>query len=117
MKFLVDAQLPNRLCEWLCAQGHEALHTRNLPDGNRTSDAYLIELAQTGGWILVTKDDDFVQARLVSGKPRQLWLIATGNIDNISLQALLEQMFLRVQAAFAHCSFVELSRTHITLRD
>lgn len=32
MKFLVDAQLPGRLAGWLIAQGHEALHTRDLPE-------------------------------------------------------------------------------------
>jgi predicted nuclease of predicted toxin-antitoxin system len=35
MKFLVDAQLPRRLAQWLQAEGHEAVHTRDLPKGNR----------------------------------------------------------------------------------
>jgi len=36
MKFLVDAQFPQRLARWLQAEGHEAVHTRDLPEGNRT---------------------------------------------------------------------------------
>jgi len=35
MKFLVDAQLPRRLARWLQASGHDAIHTRDLPEGNR----------------------------------------------------------------------------------
>ena len=31
MKFLVDDQLPRRLARWLQAEGHEAIHTRDLP--------------------------------------------------------------------------------------
>jgi predicted nuclease of predicted toxin-antitoxin system len=36
MKFLADAQLPRRLARWLSAQGHDAVHTLELPAGNRT---------------------------------------------------------------------------------
>ncbi len=32
MKFLVDAQLPVKLCEWLRWKGHDVLHTSALPD-------------------------------------------------------------------------------------
>ena len=38
MKFLVDAHLPRRLAYQLCAFGHEAVHTLDLPRGNRTPD-------------------------------------------------------------------------------
>ena len=41
MRFLVDAQLPKRLAEWLNEAGHDALHALDLPRGNRTSDAEL----------------------------------------------------------------------------
>lgn len=46
MKFLVDAQLPQRLVHWLQASGHDAIHTRTLPDGNRTADEMI---NQVGG--------------------------------------------------------------------
>ena len=39
MKFVVDAQLPLRLARWLGAEGRDAVHTLDLPDGNRTADA------------------------------------------------------------------------------
>ncbi|MBM4227232.1 MAG: hypothetical protein FJ164_05755 [Gammaproteobacteria bacterium] len=38
MKFLVDAQLPCRFAQWLAQHGHDALHTLDLPGGNRTPD-------------------------------------------------------------------------------
>ena len=34
MKFLVDAQLPRRLCAVLAGRGHDAIHTLDLPDSN-----------------------------------------------------------------------------------
>ncbi|MBE0550117.1 MAG: DUF5615 family PIN-like protein [Rubrivivax sp.] len=45
MKFLVDAQLPRRMCAWLASRGHDALHTLDLPLGNRTPDGAVIERA------------------------------------------------------------------------
>lgn len=41
MRFLVDAQLPAALAALLSAAGHDSVHTTELPDGNRTSDAEL----------------------------------------------------------------------------
>ena len=38
MNFLVDAQLPRRMTAWLTAAGADAVHTLDLPDGNRTTD-------------------------------------------------------------------------------
>ena len=58
MKFLVDAQLPGRMAGWLIAHGHEALHTRDLPEGNRTSDAAINYLSVRERRVLVTKDED-----------------------------------------------------------
>ncbi len=45
MKFLVDAQLPRRLARMLREAGHEAVHTLDLPHGNRTSDAVINDLS------------------------------------------------------------------------
>lgn len=39
MKFLIDAQLPRRLARRLEAAEHDAIHTLDLPAGNRTTDA------------------------------------------------------------------------------
>lgn len=45
MKFLVDAQLPRRLAVRLSQAGLEAIHTLDLPDGNRTPDRLINELS------------------------------------------------------------------------
>ena len=65
MKFLVDAQLPRRLCYWLLERGHDAVHTLDLELGNRTPDLEIIRIADRDGRIVVTKDDDFVQSFLL----------------------------------------------------
>ena len=38
MNWLIDAQLPRRLSDRLRELGHDAIHTLDLPDENRTKD-------------------------------------------------------------------------------
>ena len=89
MKFLVDAQLPRRLCIWLRQQGHDAVHTLDLDLGNRTPDADIIHIADQDERIVVTKDADFVQSFLLRNTPERLLLIASGNVGNAELERLL----------------------------
>jgi predicted nuclease of predicted toxin-antitoxin system len=80
-------------------------------------DAPVMECADADGRVLVTKDDDFVQSRLLRGRPRQLLLVATGNVDNRSLEALVRAALPQVEKAFEDSQFVELGAQHLTVRD
>ena len=111
MKFLVDAQLPRRLARWLQAEGHQALHTRDLPDGNRTADATLNEISIRDLCVLVTKDEDFVDTFLLRRQPYKLLLLATGNITNTDLERLFQDNLKQILEAFEKHDFVELERT------
>jgi predicted nuclease of predicted toxin-antitoxin system len=111
VKFLVDAQLPVRLARFLVEAGHEALHTSQLPDGNRTTDARIAELADEQGQVVVTKDRDFRDGHLLSGSPRRLLVVATGNITNASLMSLFAAHLDAIIAALGESDFVELGPT------
>ena len=82
MKFLVDAQLPRRFTHWLREAGHDALHTLDLSDRNRTADAEINAFSAREDRIVVTKDADFVNTHLLHGRPTRLLVISTGNIAN-----------------------------------
>ena len=62
MKFLVDAQLPKRLAAQLGQAGNETIHTLDLPLRNRTTDSAINELSINNGYIVITKDSDFVES-------------------------------------------------------
>ncbi len=109
MKFLVDAQLPARLARFLIESGHDALHTSELPDGNRTSDAHIAGVADDHGRVVVTKDRDFRDGHLLVRSPRQLLVVATGNITNSALLTLFEANLDAVVSALGDADFVELS--------
>ena len=112
----MDAQLPRRMCRWMADGDHDAPHTLDLPFGNATPDEALIDQADAEGRVLVTKDDDFVQSRLVRGRPRLLWLIATGNVDNRALENLVCRSMPQLNRAFESDGFVELGRDRLTVR-
>jgi predicted nuclease of predicted toxin-antitoxin system len=59
MNFLVDAHLPRRLAQWLRARGHDVIHTRDLPQGNRTGDSTINARSLAEERIVITKDADF----------------------------------------------------------
>ncbi len=110
MKFLVDAQLPQRLARWLRSKGHDVLHTVDLPAGNRTIDEDICELSLREQRIVVTKDGDFVDTFLLRQAPYRLLLISAGNIDNADLLKLLEENLENVVSALETCEFVELGQ-------
>lgn len=115
MKFLVDAQLPARLARHLTEAGHDARHTSDLPDGNRTSDAEIYLTADTEERVVVTKDRDFRDSHLLRGSPRRLLVIATGNVTNDELLSLVEANLGEIETALDEAAFVELTRDRLII--
>lgn len=117
MKFLIDAQLPARLARALEAAGHDAVHSSQLPDGNRSSDRQISLLADADDRVVVTKDSDFRASHLVSGSPRRLLLVTTGNIANDALLALFAEHLAEVVAALDEARFVELGPSSLVIHE
>jgi len=115
MKFIVDAQLPQRLARDLAAAGHDVTHTLELPLGNRTPDGDIIALATCENRVVITKDSDFVTTFLLHGRPPKLLLISTGNIANDALAHLLAANLTTLESAFAQHDFIELNASAITI--
>ena len=116
MNFLVDAQLPRRLTKWLNDAGFNAAHTLDLPNHNRSTDAEVLEFAERELRVLITKDDDFVNSHLLSGRPAKLLLISTGNITNRELEHLVTPLISAIAAEFRDHSFLELGREGLVIR-
>lgn len=113
MKFLVDAQLPRRLAYWLQEQGHGVIHTRDLPQGNRTTDSMINDISLRDNRVVVTKDDDFVHSVLLHRKPYKLLLVSTGNIKNEELELVFQKNISQIVEALTTFGFVEIDRTRV----
>lgn len=116
MKIPLDAQLPRSLVPLLQAQGCDALHTLDLPDGNRSSDSSISALADHQGRIVFSKDADFIQSHLLQGAPKKLLVITTGNLRNPELKALLIQWLPSLRKAFSSHALLELQRSALIIR-
>ena len=113
MRFLVDAQLPRRLTKQLQQAGVEAVHTLDLPLGNRTPDQVINDLSVTERYILVTKDSDFVDSFHLQKKPWKLLLVSTGNIGNSELETLFLANIEKILKGFDSSDFLEINRTSV----
>ena len=113
MKFIIDAQLPRSLSDFLNVAGFNSLHTLELPEMNRTGDNAIIAKADIEGRIVVTKDAGFLDSYLLFGKPAMLLLVKTGNIPNSDLLKLFKDNLNVLQSAFIQCNFVEMTRIEI----
>ena len=116
VKFLVDAQLPRQMTQWFGGCGYDAIHTLDLPSGNRTTDVEICKIADAQARVVISKDADFVDSHLLSGKPSKLLLVSTGNLSNVALQTLFVPLISDLVREFGEHSFLELTATGIVLR-
>ncbi|HZE06835.1 MAG TPA: DUF5615 family PIN-like protein [Solirubrobacteraceae bacterium] len=115
MKFLIDAQLPFRLAQLLNGAGHDALHTIELPNGNRSTDGEIAQVADEQSRVVVTKDRDFRDGHLIARSPQRLLVVATGNITNDALLSLIATHLHAIISALDQADFVELSQNALSL--
>jgi len=116
MKFLMDAQIPRRLARVLTTFGHDAVHTLDLQDGNRTTDQRICEIADAESRVVVTKDRDFVDSFMVRGSPGRLIFVTTGNIRNDELVELFVRRIPEIESSLRSSRFLEFSRSGLLVR-
>jgi predicted nuclease of predicted toxin-antitoxin system len=96
LRFLVDAQLPPSLVNWLRGKGCDALHVFEL-DRLAADDFQIWQLASSISACIVTKDKDFIRFNAQSKGPQVLWL-NVGNCSNADLLAQFEQQWQAVSS-------------------
>jgi len=113
VKFIVDAQLPKSLSDFLNKKGHDSLHTLNLPEKNKTKDSQIAQIAIEEGRIVISKDVDFLEFYLIKREPEKLILVTTGNILNKQLLKIFEENLELIIQLISRSSLIEISKTEI----
>ena len=108
MTYIIDAQLLYLLADVLRQRHFDVIHTRDLPDRNRTGDGQIRAIALTEGHIVIIKDTDFRDSYLLQKSPPKLLLISTGNIKNRQLLDLIRGTIDVIDALFGKHTFIEL---------
>ena len=113
MKFIVDAQLPRKLAFFLRDKGFEAIHTLDMPNGNRTKDKEIIELSLKEYFVVITKDMDFYDVYLLKGEPYKLIYLRVGNLSTSDILNLFEKNLGRITDQISTNNVIEISKHNI----
>ena len=113
MKFIFDAQLPQKLSLLFKHRGHDSVHTLNLPHKNRTKDSEINDISMREHRVVVSKDMDFIESLLISDKPYKLLYISAGNINNKMLQEIFINNLEQIVVYLENNRFVELTGENI----
>lgn len=98
MKFLVDVNLPPRLCTWLESRSHESEHLVDLNLLTAT-DSQIWDLGRIRGIVVISKDFDFYNRAILLGPPPQVVHVAVGNCSNTKLFEIFYARWLDVETA------------------
>ncbi len=115
LKFPLDAQLPRSLTSLFAEFGIDSKHTLDLPNANRTKDSELLRISREERYLIVTKDNDFVESFLLRHEPEKPLFVSCGNLSNPSLTALFRPNLARIAEAFELNDFIELTREDIII--
>jgi len=115
VKFIVDAQLPKSLSDFLCSKGHDSIHTLDLPDQNMTTDSFINELSKKESRVVISKDADFLGSFIINHIPWKLILIKTGNIPNSALFLIFELHLKYLCDSLISYSLIEITKTEIII--
>ena len=91
MKYLIDNQLPPALAQHLRANGLESMHVADVALDQET-DRQIWQFAAVNGYVIVSKDDDFLLLAGADPKgPPFVW-VRLGNCRNASLLAAFDRI-------------------------
>ena len=101
----------------LAGHGHDAIHTSVLPDGNRSTDAQVAHAADRDQRVIVSNDSDFRDSHLISGTPKQLLVVATGNITNNELLTLFDRHLEVIVESLARVDYEKLRKDAVMVHE
>jgi len=116
MKFLVDAQLPKKLSDFLKWKGYNSIHTLDLPNKNFTKDSEINQISVSESRILISKDLDFIESLLVYNKPYKLIYISAGNLTNKDLLKLFNKNLNLIIEAIECNRLIEIDSQRVIIR-
>ena len=116
MRFLLDAQLPKKLSEFLKWKGYDSKHTLDLPDKNKTTDTQINKISLEEKRVVISKDLDFIESILVADKPYKLIYVSVGNISNRDLLEIFSKNIEDIVRYIKDAKLIELTKTSIIVK-
>lgn len=101
VRLLLDENLSERLVPRLGDLFPGSTHVRSLGQGGAT-DHSVWEIARTGEFILVSRDEDFVTLSILRGAPPKVIWLDIGNARNAIIESLLRSRANDIERFAAH---------------
>jgi len=116
MKFILDAQLPKKLSDFLVWKGYDSIHTLDLPLKNKTKDSEINQFTIDEKRVLISKDLDFIESLLISDKPYKLIYLTTGNITNKALLEIFSHNIEKIVTMISENRLIEITEDSIVIK-
>lgn len=113
MKFLVDAQLPYGLKQFIESEGFDAIHTNDLPSKEKTTDKEILKFSELESRIVITKDKDFLDSFILANKPKKLIIVTSGNKPNKELFNGFKSNFSKICLLLENNNLIEFDLKHL----
>lgn len=108
MKFLIDENLPPALADMVRQSGFEARHANEYANTQPISDNAFRRLSLHHGWIIITRDDDFVKSYLSRKVPEKL-VFVYGLSSRSDILSAFEKHWQAIVLGMAHYELIELN--------
>ena len=92
MRLLFDQNLSPKLVKSLAELFPDSNHVQNLGLA-QVSDSVIWDFAKENGYVIVTKDTDFHERRILLGEPPNVIWIRKGNCSTRQIELLLKQHY------------------------
>jgi len=113
MNIIIDAQLPESLCEYF--HDYDCIHTSNLKRGNQSRDSSINEVSIKEKRVVITKDTDFYYSYIASQKPYKLILVKLGNMRLSELKKYFKNNCNKIIELIEEHSFIVLEKKRIRI--
>ncbi len=107
-RLLLDENLSERLLPQLINLFPGSTHVRTLGRSG-ASDSSVWDIARDGGFLLVTRDEDFVGMSLLRGTPPKVVWLNIGNARNAFIAALLRARADDIERFLVHDEYTFLA--------
>jgi predicted nuclease of predicted toxin-antitoxin system len=108
VRLLLDENLSERLLQPLAGLFPGSAHSGNLTQGSAT-DRQLWDLARSGGYILTTRDEDFVGMSVLQETPPKVLWLNVGRSRNAVIAALLHSHAVDIERFAEHDEYTFLA--------
>lgn len=97
----------------LQSEGHDAIHTLDLPEKNATTDTRITRISIEQNRVVISKDSDFYDSFLSKKEPYKLIYLTVGNCSNSLLLSVIKSNLELINNLLKKSDVIQLSQSKL----